>query len=166
MPEALREISYQLEAERGYRSRGTLWSPGYFAVNLRPKRAGHAGRLDGALGRRCWRSPPEEALPRTRTPTQRLVECGASQRTRSRRRAELVLAADQFIMTPAGRVEDAARARAAGDEVRSVIAGYHWFTDWGRDTMISLEGLTLSTGPAHGGRAGSCAPLRTTCATG
>jgi predicted glycogen debranching enzyme len=57
-----------------------------------------------------------------------------------------VLAADQFIMTPAGRVEDSARARAAGDEVRSVIAGYHWFTDWGRDTMISFEGLTLTTG--------------------
>ncbi|HJX81218.1 MAG TPA: amylo-alpha-1,6-glucosidase, partial [Candidatus Udaeobacter sp.] len=31
-------------------------------------------------------------------------------------------------------------------EVRTVIAGYHWFTDWGRDTMISLEGLTLITG--------------------
>src|SRR6185503_12549756 len=59
--------------------------------------------------------------------------------------AELVLAADQFLITPAGRVEDAARARAAGDEVRTVIAGYYWFTDWGRDTMISLEGLTLST---------------------
>ena len=59
---------------------------------------------------------------------------------------ELVLAADQFIITPAGRVEDAARAQAAGDEVRTVIAGYHWFTDWGRDTMISLEGLTLLTG--------------------
>src|SRR5206468_6616939 len=29
---------------------------------------------------------------------------------------------------------------------RTVIAGYHWFTDWGRDTMISLEGLTLTTG--------------------
>ena len=60
--------------------------------------------------------------------------------------AELVLAADQFIITPAGRAEEAARARAAGDEVRTVIAGYHWFTDWGRDTMISLEGLTLCTG--------------------
>src|SRR5262249_49280430 len=60
--------------------------------------------------------------------------------------AEMTLAADQFIITPAGRVEDAARARAAGDEVRTVIAGYHWFTDWGRDTMISLEGLTLVTG--------------------
>jgi predicted glycogen debranching enzyme len=59
---------------------------------------------------------------------------------------ELVLAADQFVITPAGRVEDLARARAAGDSVRTVIAGYHWFTDWGRDTMISLEGLTLTTG--------------------
>jgi glycogen debranching enzyme len=32
--------------------------------------------------------------------------------------------------------------------MRTVIAGYHWFTDWGRDTMISLEGLTLATGRA------------------
>ena len=30
--------------------------------------------------------------------------------------------------------------------MRTIIAGYHWFTDWGRDTMISLEGLTLTTG--------------------
>ncbi len=60
-----------------------------------------------------------------------------------------MLAADQFVITPAGRVEEAARARAAGEHVRTVIAGYHWFTDWGRDTMISLEGLTLSTHRYH-----------------
>ena len=58
----------------------------------------------------------------------------------------MFFASDQFIIDPAGRVEDAARARAAGDEIRSVIAGYHWFTDWGRDTMISLDGLTCATG--------------------
>jgi predicted glycogen debranching enzyme len=52
------------------------------------------------------------------------------------------------VITPAGRVEDTARAHASGEEVRTVIAGYHWFTDWGRDTMISLEGLTLTTGRA------------------
>ncbi len=46
---------------------------------------------------------------------------------------QLVLAADQFIV----RREEA---------LKTVIAGYHWFTDWGRDTMISLPGLTLSTG--------------------
>ena len=49
----------------------------------------------------------------------------------------LVLAADQFIVR-----------RPLPDEPggRSVIAGYHWFGDWGRDTMISLTGLTLVTG--------------------
>ena len=79
--------------------------------------------------------------------------------------AELVLAADQFIITPAGRAEDAARARAAGDEARTVIAGYHWFTDWGRDTMISLEGLTLLHRPSPRSGATSCGRSPTTCAT-
>jgi len=46
---------------------------------------------------------------------------------------QLVLAADQFIVK-------------RGENLKTVIAGYHWFTDWGRDTMISLPGLTLSTG--------------------
>lgn len=50
---------------------------------------------------------------------------------------QLILAADQFIV-----------ARAAPDvpDGRSVVAGYPWFTDWGRDTMIALPGLTLATG--------------------
>ena len=52
--------------------------------------------------------------------------------------AELVLAADQFVIHPAGRLEDAALAHATGDEERTIIAGYHWFTDWGRDTMINV----------------------------
>jgi predicted glycogen debranching enzyme len=59
---------------------------------------------------------------------------------------QLVLAADQFLISPRTRAADEARAYAAGDDPRTVIAGYHWFTDWGRDTMISLEGLTLVTG--------------------
>jgi predicted glycogen debranching enzyme len=51
--------------------------------------------------------------------------------------ARLVLAADQFIV---------ARATPDQPDGSSVIAGYHWFEDWGRDTMISLPGLTLATG--------------------
>jgi predicted glycogen debranching enzyme len=46
--------------------------------------------------------------------------------------ASLTTAADQFIV-----------ARERGD---TVIAGYHWFADWGRDTMIALPGLTLVNG--------------------
>ena len=97
-----------------------------------------------------WETIRRPAARRTPARRARAARAGWSAappgRPRRARPAELVLAADQFIITPAGRVEDAARARAAGDEVRTVIAGYHWFTDWGRDTMISLEGLTLATG--------------------
>lgn len=50
---------------------------------------------------------------------------------------QLVLAADQFIVK---------RSLPKEPEGRSVIAGYHWFADWGRDTMIALPGLTLTTG--------------------
>jgi len=88
---------------------------------------------------------PAEALDAERARRRRLVE-QAAPAARTGFAAELVLAADQFIFTPVARSGDEARARAHGDEARSVIAGYHWFTDWGRDTMISLEGLTLATG--------------------
>jgi predicted glycogen debranching enzyme len=50
---------------------------------------------------------------------------------------QLVLAADQFVVS---------RPLADDPGGLSVIAGYHWFGDWGRDTMIALPGLTLATG--------------------
>jgi predicted glycogen debranching enzyme len=53
---------------------------------------------------------------------------------------QLVLAADQFI------VERTLVANDRVDSGQSVIAGYPWFGDWGRDTMISLPGLCLTTG--------------------
>jgi predicted glycogen debranching enzyme len=59
---------------------------------------------------------------------------------------QLAMAADQFVVLPGSRLEESVMAQAEGGELRSVYAGYHWFGDWGRDTMISLEGLTLCTG--------------------
>ena len=50
---------------------------------------------------------------------------------------QLVLAADQFVVK---------RFTTRGANGRSIIAGYPWFSDWGRDTMIALPGLTLVTG--------------------
>ena len=138
-----REILYQKEAERGYQSRGLLWSPGFFHVNLEPHR-----NATLIASTEWWHTmlalSPEEALTYYNARHWRLLNT-AEPAAKTGSAADLILAADQFIITPAGRVQDAARAHAAGDEIRTVIAGYHWFTDWGRDTMISLEGLTLTT---------------------
>jgi predicted glycogen debranching enzyme len=53
---------------------------------------------------------------------------------------QLILAADQFVVR-----RDLPEAPEDSDG-KSIIAGYHWFGDWGRDTMIALPGLTLATG--------------------
>jgi predicted glycogen debranching enzyme len=55
---------------------------------------------------------------------------------------QLILAADQFVVK-----RDVADAAEVTDG-KTIIAGYHWFGDWGRDTMIALPGLTLATGRA------------------
>jgi predicted glycogen debranching enzyme len=140
----VREVIYRIERSRGYDHEGPLWSPGYFRATLAD---GSQATLVASAEE--WQTiealSPEEAFAAERKRRQRLLAM-APEAARGGVPAELVLAADQFLIEPAGRAADAAWAHASGDEVRSVIAGYHWFTDWGRDTMISLEGLTLSTG--------------------
>jgi predicted glycogen debranching enzyme len=139
----VREIHYQKDADRGYPSNGLLWSPGYLGVSILP---GKQATLIGST--EPWNTvlalDPEEALSFYHERRSRLI-AAADPKARHSPAADLVLAADQFIVNPVGRLQDAARAHASGDEVRTVIAGYHWFTDWGRDTMISLEGLTITT---------------------
>ncbi len=136
-------IAYRREADRGYEARGELSSHGYFRMLI---------GLDEPAALVASTEPWETMAAMEPSTAHRyelerrwrlvnLREEAATDPTAS----ELVLAADQFLISPTGRVEDATRARAEGEELRSIIAGYHWFTDWGRDAMISLEGLTLCT---------------------
>jgi len=143
-PRKLVEVLYRLEESRGYEAKGDLWTPGYFRADLTPD---HDVTLLAST--EAWESvgalAPDEVFTAEHERRRRLLEA-AHPYAREGIAPEMVLAADQFIIRPAGRAEETARLRAAGDDARTVVAGYHWFTDWGRDTMISLEGLTLLTG--------------------
>jgi len=86
----------------------------------------------------------EAALERERARERDLLELAGADRGSPFVRG-LVLAADQFLV----RRDRTDRAEPG----TTVIAGYHWFNDWGRDTMIALPGLTLATGRAADGAA-------------
>ena len=140
----LDERLYRVEESRGYAFAGALWSPGCFTLELELE----------ATAALIASTEPDEVLSaltpiaalRAERERRRRLLAALPDIARDETASHLALAADQFVITPAGRLADAARAWAVGDEVRTVIAGYHWFTDWGRDTMISLEGLTLTSG--------------------
>jgi predicted glycogen debranching enzyme len=141
-PRSFEHVLYRIEKSRGYEHEGALWSPGVLHIDLIPgKECGLVASVESwdvvkALPCADASSAEDERVARLLTISKQTDPFAAL----------LVLAADQFIINPHTRVADEARVRASGDEPRTVIAGYHWFTDWGRDTMISLEGLTLCTG--------------------
>ncbi|MCA1663260.1 MAG: glycogen debranching protein, partial [Myxococcales bacterium] len=128
---------YRTEEHRGYPAEGKLVSPGLFHVEL-------ARDCDATLiaSTEPWDAiaAPPDALAAELGRRARLGDLAraVTPLVDDRFAADLTLAADQFLIAPPGR----------GSDARTVIAGYHWFTDWGRDTMISLEGLTLCTGRA------------------
>ncbi len=144
--EVVQGVIYRIERSRGYEFEGPLWSPGTLDFSLRRDEPVaivasteewpviHALDLDEAQAAELNR-------------LKRLLHIAAHKTGDDDFAQQLVLAAEQFIVVPKKfRPADTAFFRAFGDEARTVIAGYHWFTDWGRDTMISLEGLTLCTG--------------------
>ena len=143
LPARSRPLVYRLERARGYHHVDQLVSPGFFECTLSPGAMVALGATTEGWDR--LERDPRDVITLERQREQRLLDrAGAASHERTA--ARLVLAADQFIIAPATRPADEAWARATGQDARSVIAGYPWFTDWGRDTMISLEGLTLCTG--------------------
>ncbi len=156
---------YRVEEQpRLRRRRARCGAPGYFRADLAPASAGHAGRLDRALGRgRRAVAGARRCDGRARAPAA-ADRRGARGRPRRGRRPSWCWPPTSSSSRRPAASRTPPAPRAAGDEVRTVIAGYHWFTDWGRDTMISLEGLTLTTG-RHPRPATSSAPSPTTSAT-
>jgi predicted glycogen debranching enzyme len=138
------DVRYPIEHDRGYDSLGSMHAPGMFMMDLQPDRDVYLTASSEPWARLDALSP-EAAWQLELTRRERLIAASHAALQASDTYL-LPLAADQFIVRPAAREVGEAPVRAAGAEPRTVIAGYPWFTDWGRDTMIALEGLTLVTG--------------------
>ncbi|MFM2063902.1 MAG: hypothetical protein RLZZ507_3573 [Cyanobacteriota bacterium] len=144
------------ETKRGLGDRQDLYSPGYLTVNLQP---GDTVTLEAKVGLPDSQeifSPDSftEAVDAEQERLAQIFQWGDEEIGRRGENSHLTLssllspitcqlspiqqqlfkASDQFIVY---------RDSIAGP---TVIAGYHWFNDWGRDTLIALPGLTLTTG--------------------
>jgi predicted glycogen debranching enzyme len=113
-----RQFRYREEAARGLDAVEDLASPGYVDVDL------GAERSFIAFG---WTKRSEAG------PAGDLVDLAERERTRRLQvRSFLELSADAYVVT-----------RGTG---QTIVAGYPWFTDWGRDTFIAMRGLCFSLG--------------------
>ena len=126
---------YRVERERALDYLEDLYHPLDCAVELAP--GGHACLIASVEDPENVERDAARALRRERDRTRRLVKRAGSDRSADQVGAQLAIAADQCLVE---------RTLADGEKSLTVIAGYPWFGDWGRDTMISLPGLALAAG--------------------
>jgi predicted glycogen debranching enzyme len=120
-----RKFEYDSERERGLDYAEDLFNPCVLRFNFGQNRNATIVASTNAVDVHEAAKYREDELRRRRKLVSTLPVNDASVKS-------LVAATDQYIVS-------------RGDQ-KTVIAGYHWFSDWGRDTMISLPGLTLPTG--------------------
>ncbi len=152
------QVEHRAERARGLPDYEDVYLPGVFTLRLAPGATASlvlsVGDATGALPDGAQPGGPDheavvaQALAREHARERRLLAQADAHDPLIQR---LALAADQFIV--GRRPAPAQPAGADAGAAVTVIAGYPWFTDWGRDTMIALPGLTLATGraaEAHG----------------
>jgi len=119
------DVEYDAERERGLDFSEDLFNPFVLCFNLRLR--GQASIIASTEQRDVAQA----------------VEYGRAEITRRRKAFMASPIRDSFAQSLTAASDQYLVSR--GDE-KTVIAGYHWFGDWGRDTMLALPGLTLPTG--------------------
>ena len=118
-----RNFQYVVEQERGLDSQEDLFSPCALTFDLTNKKN----------------------VNLIASTERREVKEAETYRANEIERRKSTVDANSFVMALRAAADQFIVARKRGN---TVIAGYHWFADWGRDTMIALPGLTLATGRA------------------
>jgi len=151
-------VKHRRDTERGLPDVEDVYQPGTFRIQIKPgERAtmvlsAEAG-LPSEFGSTQHEAAVEQAWIRHQERVQQLLAKVKHTKFPLPQvdpvLARLTLAADQFIVDRPSHTQDNQPDNEQGrnpDALKTIIAGYHWFTDWGRDSMISLPGLLISTG--------------------
>ncbi|MEM6806532.1 MAG: amylo-alpha-1,6-glucosidase, partial [Bacteroidota bacterium] len=122
-----KNLRYHREEMRGQDFEEDSFSPGYAHVQIA---AGEKVWLTFSLEEKQMKLDPESALKKEVKRQRKLIRPFPKQSFLQ----DLIKAGDQFLVD------------RASTQAKTILAGYHWFTDWGRDTMIAMRGLTIATG--------------------
>ena len=125
-----KNAEYRKEHERGLEFTEDLFSPALLTVQLLEK---ESLCILATTDDNTMKTQPQSLDTLFEKEIRRRIELVQNMPLKDPLARSLALAADSFIVKKK-------------DGTHTVIAGYHWFSDWGRDTMISLTGLTLSCG--------------------
>ncbi|MEA1787490.1 amylo-alpha-1,6-glucosidase [Arenibacter sp. GZD96] len=124
-PNWYKNYVYKKEQDRGLEDREDTFNIGHVEIHLKPGQVTHLIFSTDAAAMESNGS----ALKKTATD-----RCHSLRQTNDTFLNDLLVSGDQFIVT------------RKSTESHSIIAGYHWFTDWGRDSMIAMRGLCIDTG--------------------
>ncbi len=122
-------MDYAVERERGLHSTEDLFIPGYFEVDVSPYEEKDI-TIVATIGNEIKHLDGKAYIEEEEKRIKALVDKAGYEDKLAR---QLVKAADNFIVY------------RQSTDAKTIIAGYPWFTDWGRDTMIAFAGLTLAT---------------------
>ena len=151
-------VKHRRETERGLPDLEDVYQPGTFRIQIIPGERvtivlSAEAQLQAEFGSPQHEAAVEKAWTRHQQRVRHLLATASQSKYALPKQdpvfARLALAADQFIVArPATKhysQPDSGQEHLSSDR-KTIIAGYPWFTDWGRDSMISLPGLLLSTG--------------------
>lgn len=126
------KFRYRKEAERGQDYLEDLFVPGAFVVSGQG-----SGEVVLTAGLEGQSHPDLSETGRISEEVEKRTEVPIEMAEADQRVGRLVRAAESFL---------AGRRAADGREAATILAGFHWFGDWGRDAFIALPGLLLTTG--------------------
>ncbi len=151
-------VKHRRDTERGLPDVDDVYQPGTFSMHIAPGEhvtvvLSTEVELPSEFGSAQHEAAVEKAWTRHQQRIQQLLAKVNHTKfplpQRDPTLARLTLAADQFIVARPANTQENQPGNEQGErsaELKTIIAGYPWFADWGRDSMISLPGLLLSTG--------------------